>query len=131
MIVQGPEVAEWVMEKAGGMAHNGMTALGYVKDGKLVAGFAFEGFMGKSMTAHQRQDSSATRGFWKAVAEYVFVTCKCERVTGPVPASNEKAVRLNKKIGFEVEAVLKKAGPEGCDMLLMVLWKDKCRMLNW
>lgn len=131
VIVQGPEVAAWVMEKAGGCVHQNMSSMGWVRDGKLVAGFAFEGWTGPNIVAHQRQEGMAPKGFWGAAARYVFETLGCKRITGPVPASNELALRLNKKIGYEIEATLKEAAPDGGDMILMVLWKDNCRMLTW
>ncbi len=131
MIIQGPEVAEWVMTKSGGITHQNMTAMGWTRDKKLVAGFVFESWTGKNVLAHQRQDGMAPRSFWKAVAEYCFITLGCNRVTGTVGEKNEKAIKLNKHIGYEEEARLKGAGPEGEDLVLMVLWKDKCKMLKW
>ena len=131
MIVQGPEVSEWVMTKSGGIVHNHMTSMGLIRDNKLVSGFVFEGYTGKNLIVHQRQDAMASRTFWKAVAEYCFVTLGCTRITGTVSANNEKALKLNKNIGFEEEARLKEAGADGEDMVLMVLWRDKCRMLKW
>ncbi len=131
MIVQGIEVAEWVMTKSGGNAHQHMSAIGWVRDKKLVAGVAFENWTGTNLTVHQRHDAPCTKSFWKAVADYCFVKSGCRRITGPVGSTNEKAIRLNKKIGFEVEATLKEAGKDGEDILLMVLWKQNCRFLNW
>lgn len=127
MIVQGLPVADWVLGKP---AHDQMTGLGCLRDDKLIAGFAFEGYGGKNVWAHQRQEG-LSRELWKAAADYVFNVMGCERVTGPVPASNVKAIKLNKHIGYELEATLKAAAPDGSDLLLMVLWRDKCRILGW
>jgi hypothetical protein len=130
-IVQGIEVADWVADKAGNVMHSKVIGLGYMKEGKLIAGFAFDGWNGKNVNAHQRQDETAPRGLWFAAADYVFNKCGCKRVTGTVPASNEKALRLNRHIGYEIEATLKECAPDGGDLHVMVLWRDKCRMLEW
>lgn len=131
MIVQGPEVAAWVYGATGGMVGPGTIGLGYMKDGKLIAGFAFEAYNGHNIIAHQRQDEMAPRSFWKAAAEYCFHTLKLSRVTGLVNATNEKAIRLNKHIGYEVEFAMKKAADDGGDVIVMVLWPEKCRIFDW
>lgn len=131
MIVQGEEVSKWVMSKTGGMTHDKMTSLGWIRNNELVSGFVFDNWTGHNLLVHQRQDKIASRKFWKAVAEYCFVTLGCKRITGSVSENNEKALALNKNIGFEEEGRMKEAGSNGEDLILMVLWKDKCRMLNW
>lgn len=129
MIVVGEYVARWVMEKVGSYT-DGMTAIGWERDGIIVAGCAFENFNHNNCFGHQRIDSPAPREYWFALADYLFRQCKLKRFTATVEADNEKAIKLNKRIGFEVEATLKQAGKNG-DLLVMVLWADKCRMRNW
>lgn len=131
MIVQGPEVASWVYEAVGSAIGPNTVGLGYVRDKRIVAGFAFESYNGVNIIAHQRQDEMAPKGFWVAAADYCFNKCNLKRVTGMVNASNEKAIRLNKHIGYEIEGVMKNAADDGGDILIMVLWRDKCRILNW
>lgn len=131
MIVQGPQIAEWVMTKSGGQAHSRMVAMGWMRDDKLIAGFAFENWTGKNVMVHQRHDATATKGFWKAVADYIFVTLNCDRMTASIGEKNVKSLKLTEHIGCKEEARLKGAGPQGEDLVLMVLWKDNCKMLNW
>lgn len=129
MIVIGEHVARWVMAKVGSYTE-GMTAIGWERDGVIVAGTSFESFNQNNGFGHQRIDSPATREYWFAVADYIFRQCKLKRFTALVEIDNEKAIKLNKRIGFEVEATLKQAGKNG-DLLVMVLWADKCRMRDW
>ena len=129
MIVVGEYVARWVMDKAGHYV-NDMKAIGWEKDGNLIAGATFENYTGRNMIVHQRMDGSPPRAFWFAFADYSYNQLGCLRVTGLVESTNEKALKLNKHIGFEVEATLKDAGKEG-DLIVMVLWRDNCRFLNW
>ena len=129
MLVKGELVSRWVMEKAGKYCDD-MPSLGWEKDGVLVAGVTFETYTGRSMFVHQRIDSSPPRAFWFGFADYSYNQLGCLRVTGLVESTNTKALKLNKHIGFEIEATLKDAGEEG-DLIVMVLWRDNCRFLNW
>lgn len=129
MIVTGEYVARWVMSKIGAFTE-GMTAVGWEVDGELVAGTAFENFNGNNMFGHQRIDQPVPRHYWFCVANYIFNQCGCKRFTATVEADNLKAIKLNKHIGFVIEATLKDAGRNG-DLIIMTLWPDNCRMLNW
>jgi hypothetical protein len=130
-LVAGPKVAHWVYEKTGGCVGPHTQGIGYELDGVMTAGFAFEGYNGCNVIVHNRIDGWAPRAVWKAVVTYVFVTLGCDRLTAPVPQANKKARALDEHIGLELEATLKGAAEDGGDMLLYVLWKDKCRMLGW
>lgn len=129
MIVVGEHVARWTMEKIGSFTE-GMTAVGWEVDGVVVAGTAFENYNGNNMFGHQRIDSAPPREYWFQVANYIFNQTKCKRFTATVEADNYKAIKLNKHIGFVIEATLKDAGRNG-DLLIMTLWPENCRMLNW
>lgn len=117
------------MEKVGSYTE-GMVGVGWVIDGEIRAGIAFENYNGNNMFGHQRIDANPTREFWVAVADYIFNFCQCKRFTATVEADNAKAIKLNIHIGFEIEATLKDAGRIG-DLLIMTLWRDNCRMLDW
>jgi RimJ/RimL family protein N-acetyltransferase len=129
MLVQGEYVARWVMEKVGSYTE-GMTALGWEIDGVIVAGTAFENWNGNNMFGHQRIDSPPTKGYWITVVDYIFNQVKVKRFTATVEADNYKAISLNHKIGFVIETTLKDAGRNG-DLLIMTLWPENCKMLNW
>ena len=128
MIVIGDHVAHWVMEKVGSYSE-GMKAIGWEKDGVLVAGAVFENWNGSNMFAHQRCDSPP-REYWFQVVNYIFNQIKVKRCTACVESDNHKAIKLNKHIGFVIEATLKDAGRNG-DLLIMTLWPENCRPLNW
>ena len=129
MLVHGEYVARWVMEKVGSYTE-GMTALGWEIDGVIVAGTAFENWNGNNMFGHQRIDSPPPKGYWLTVVDYIFNQVKVKRFTATVEADNQKAISLNHKIGFVIETTLKDAGRNG-DLLIMTLWPENCKMLNW
>ena len=115
MIVQGQEVVDWVAEKTGIKYPVGFTGIGYFSDGKLFAGACFERWTGKSITVHQRVDIHAPRGFWFACVDYMFNHLNCTHCIGTVDSSNDKAIQINLKMGFKLEATIKDAGSKGND----------------
>ena len=129
--MQGQEVALWVYEKTGGFLNDATQGIGWISDGVFTNGFAFEWFNKYNMLVHQRHDKPAVRGLWAACADYCFNDLGLPRITGTVAASNALALRLNERIGFEREAVLRIAAHDGSDLIVIVLWREKCRMLNW
>jgi len=131
MLIFGQNVASWVYEKAGGVVNSTTAGLGWESNGSLVSGFAIDGWNGHNLYIHQRHDKTAPPKLWFSIADYCFNKLGCSRITGIVPSDNDKAISLNKKIGFEQEAVLKKAADNGEDMIVMVLWKENCRFLDW
>lgn len=131
MIVQGIEVALWVAEKTGIVVHDRCQAIGYIRNKKLVAGVVFERFTGKDVLGHQRIDEPVPKSFWMACADYSYNKLGVKRITGLVDKSNEKAVKLNLHMGYRIEATLKEAGSDGGDLLIMAMWRDNCRILQW
>jgi RimJ/RimL family protein N-acetyltransferase len=69
------------------------------------------------------------RAYLRACFAYPFVQLGCRRITGMVAADNEAALRLDFHLGFEYETQLKDALPSG-DLLLLVMWREKCRWIN-
>ena len=129
MVVVDKAIASWVMDGIG-TSNDSMTAIGDVKDGVLIAGFAFENWNSNNLWGHSRIDASPGKQFWIETADYIFNQCGVKRFSATVEASNKEAIKLNLHIGFEIDAVLKDAGKTG-DLLVMVLWRDKCRFLKW
>jgi len=65
-------------------------------------------------------------GFINEVANYVFTTGGRLSMYGMVPADNDKALRLNKHIGFTEVVRLKDAYDIGIDYVLMELRRENC-----
>lgn len=131
MLVYGQEVARWVYEKTGGCVSPNTAGIGWEKDGKIIAGTSIEGWNKVNLFTHQRIDSPPPKKYWFSVADYFFNKLGCSRATALVPKDNEKAHKINKRIGFIQEGVLEKADNDGKDLLIMVLWKQNCKMLEW
>lgn len=68
-------------------------------------------------------------GFVEACCDYIFNTRGMQAIYGWVPANNEKAVKLNKHMGWQVKAVFEDGYVQGVDYLLMELKKIDCKHL--
>lgn len=131
MLVQGFEIVEWIASETGFNIHSNMIGLGYIRNKKIIAGVAYERYTGKSITVHQRVIQHAPRGFWFASVDYMFNKLDCNHCIGLVDSTNQKAIKINLKMGFEIQSTLKDAGSDGSDLLIMVMTKENCRLLKW
>lgn len=115
------------------IVNSGMRAIGLRRDGELVAGAVYEGFNGRNMWVHLAGlpgRSWLNRGFLQAGFHYPFVLCGVDRLSGYVDASNTDARRFDEHVGFQEEARLKGAAPDGGDVILYVMWRHDCRFLG-
>ena len=103
-----------------------------IMEAKLLAGAWFEKYNGVNMNIHIAAMPGAAwlnREFLWYCFHYAFEICNCKRLTGYVEASNFAARRFDEHLGFELEFVQKDAAPGG-DMLVYVMWREKCRWLK-
>lgn len=105
------------------------TFLGWRKGDEVVAGAAYEGFNGRNVWVHLAGVGKTwmSRDFLRAGFAYPFLVCGVDRLSGYVNASNVQARRLNEHFGYQVEATLHGAAPDGGDVLLYVMWRKDCR----
>lgn len=127
-------VGPWFQERVPTLRNlNGKTALGLIRQGKLVAGVLYENYNGCNIFAHWATEPGTfrplTANFLWAAFHYPFEVLGCRRVSGLVEPSNSTAVKMDLKLGFHVEATLKNAAPSG-DLLLMCMLKEDCKWLK-
>lgn len=111
----------------------GMKAIGLDRDGQLVAGVVYEGFNGANIWMHLAAEPGSrwmTRDYLRYCFQYPFNEMGVQRISGYVSASNAQAIRLNEHLGYQREAVLKGAAPDGGDVILYVMRRDDCRFLG-
>lgn len=111
----------------------GMKGVGLEKDGELIAGALYEGFNGQNVWAHLAGKPGKrwmNREFLWYGFHYPFNEMGVKRISGYVNASNTEARRLNEHFGYQEEARLKGAAPDGGDVILYVMWRENCRFLE-
>ena len=112
---------------------SGMKGIGLEKDGELIAGALYEGFNGQNVWAHLAGKPGKrwmNREFLWYGFHYPFNEMGVKRISGYVNASNTEARRLNEHFGYQEEARLKGAAPDGGDVILYVMWRENCRFLE-
>ena len=123
-------VAQWVSEQMpNGAKFYDYYAMGAETNGVMTCGIVFENFNGHNANVHIAV-SKPSKMFLKLLDHafiYSFKHCGLRRLTGLVEADNVKAFKLDMKIGFQVEAVMEKAGSSGQDVFLLVLWPENYR----
>lgn len=126
-------VAHWVANKVEQEASWGsFYAMGIESGGVLVAGIVFNNMNGSNATVHVAV-TKANKLLPKLIehgCNYAFCQCGLRRLTGLVEADNKKALAFDRHLGFEEEFVMKQAGSQGQDMVVLVMWRDSCRWIK-
>lgn len=106
-------------------------AFGLVRGGELAAVVGYQWDNGASCFMHVALDSprALTRKVLGFAFHYPFNIRKLNMVLGYVPSCNERALRLNSRVGFEVLAEIPGAHPYG-SQVLMGLRRENCRWLE-
>jgi hypothetical protein len=117
----------------GFMPSPGAKALGVVHRGELVAGVIYERFNGVHMEVAitaRKGARWATRHTLQHLFGYPFNQMRCIAISALVPASNLQSLNLALKLGFEAEAYVKFAAPDGSPMVVLKMYRDKCRWIH-
>lgn len=111
----------------------GAKALGVVHKGELIAGVIYERFNGVHMeVAITAKHGSpwASRQALKHLFGYPFVQMGCVAISALVPMSNLTSLNLATKLGFEPEAYVKYAAPDGSPMVVLKMFRENCRWID-
>lgn len=127
-------VGPWVANRVGTVwSPNRSTTIGlFSVDTGLMAGVIYEGFNGANIGAHIASvpgKAWPTRDFLWFIFYYPFEQLGAKRITGVVASCNKEAVDFNLRLGFELEATLKDAHPQG-DLLMFVMRRENCKWLK-
>lgn len=133
MIVSTPRETLWsfVNTRVGVPWSEDFRAIGLVKSDCLVAVVAYNGLTRRSCFMHSAIDDPAaiSRTFVRAIFEYPFVQLGLTTVFAMVDSKNERALRLDLKVGFKVANRFEDAGAEG-DLILLYMHRDDCKWLR-
>lgn len=110
-----------------------MVGIGLEEDGQLSAGVIYEGYNGQSVWMHVAAVPGRrwmTRDYLRCCFDYPFNVMNVNRISGWVEADNMEARRFDENLGFKHETTLSKAGKNGTDVMVYVMWKDQCRFIG-
>lgn len=130
MIVSGPDVGHWVMDRIGGFFDPVcMSAIGWESAGRLVAGASFRDWNGVSIEGQIAADRPLTRGFLFAIFDYPFRQLGARKIVATTSADHIRSIRLLRRLGFVEEACLRDAAPGG-DLIICTMRQEDCRFLG-
>lgn len=140
MLVYGQDeiISAWVARQFGQPDDyfNPCRAIGIMKNDKIIAGVIYNNqkktlekpYM-LEMTVASIDKSWATRHNLRALFRYPFAQLKLERVNTQCDASDKGLIMFNKRLGFKVEGLHKKAFPTGSDAISFGMLKGDCKWL--
>jgi RimJ/RimL family protein N-acetyltransferase len=128
--VQGEEIGHWVAQKIeGGYFAEQSSAIGLMKDGKILAGVIYENWNKQTVFCHIAIQGRLTKSYLKAIFDYPFNVLNVQKIIVPVVTDNQKSIKLVTNMGFAEEARIKDGSPLG-DIIFMTLAKKDCRFLG-
>ena len=97
-------------------------------NGKIRVVVMYCSFFGKSCCIHVHGEGNhwATKSFLKTVFHYPFNILKLKVIIGTVAGNNEKALRLNRHLGFRDVAIIPDAHDEG-DLVILEMRPEYCK----
>jgi hypothetical protein len=127
-----PEERAWFSARLGfpltGLAR-GIAAVG--ADGRIRAMFVFDLWSHNAAEAHILVESPiALRPLMRAAARWFFLEQGKGVLMGRVRASNTKAMRLDKHLGFREAYRIRDGAKQGEDMLLVEMRRETCKWLK-
>lgn len=129
-LVSDHEVGYWVAAQMDGDYDKTKShAIGFVRDGKLIAGFVYEKWNGQSVFCHLAIKGQINKTFLKVAMGYAFEGLGAKKIIGPILHSNQKSIKAAKALGFIEEARITNAAPNG-DILLYTMTAEQCRFFG-
>lgn len=132
MVFDAERIGPWVFARAGGTWTPGRgTAIGREMNGELVAGMIYESMNPVNVFCHIAGEGNAwlNREFLWMIFDYPFRQLGVKRMSAPIASTNQACLNFVNKLGFELEATLHDAYPDG-DILIYKMTAEKCRWLE-
>ncbi len=121
-------VGAFVEAQGGGIYRDGMTAVGWERDGQITAGVTYDNFTGVSMVCAIAITAPVTRHWLWYIGYYPFVQAGCRSLLAFVAHDNIRSHRFVQKFGFRRVVDLSDVDPAGLCTLYQ-LRREDCRFL--
>lgn len=138
MIVYGQNelIARWVAEHIEGC--DGFPpdsqAVGVMHEGQCLAGVVWSEYRGHQIMASIYASSprwlARPRETLRELFNYPFKQLGCERVAVVAARSNERALKMNRRLGFKAEGLMRRGWDGVEDAVLMGMLRGECRWIE-
>ena len=124
-------VRAWVAKRIGINGFGPSTAIGVQRDGQLIAGAVYHDYRDGQIEASIASDSPrwATRSVLYSLFAYPFIQCDANRLLVTCDESNDKAMKMNKQLGFTPEGILRQMYYPN-DAIIWGMLKDECKWIT-
>lgn len=124
-------VGKFVMERTG-VSINGYSALGVVRDERLIAGVIWHNYRGHDIEATIASDTPnwAFPSTLRRLFAFPFVQLGVVRVTSIVSRENKASRRFCEGLGFKLEGVCRQGMDGKTDAMIYGCLRDECRVLR-
>ena len=131
--MHGPSDWGWINEQVGILQSEdttGITAID-LDTNRTVGACVMDNWTANSVQAHFMVASPTVlrHGFLEECFDFMFNEKGVKYVYGMVPSDNEKALKLNKHMGFTERLRLPEAFADGVDYVVMECTRDNCKYL--
>lgn len=122
---------QWMKERTHLIFQEDTQGIVAMDEDGIAAMVIFDTFTVRSCNVHMAIERVAAvrAGLFTEVAVHGFHVCGKDRFFGLVPSNNEKALKLNRNIGFEIVTEVPDALDDGVGYTVMRLNKQDCRFL--
>ena len=106
-------------------------AFGVMREGELIAVVGYNGFCGRICQMHVAGDGGhwVNRALLNAAFDYPFRQLDLVAVLSPIAASNERALRFDKHVGFTEVHRVPEGWAHGDDLIILEMRREACRYL--
>lgn len=125
-------IRDWLHDRLGYEISEGVT-IALAREGHLEAVACFHEYRQEhgsiELTFATKSPKWQSRRYIRAIFGYAFGQLGCGRITTFAPAVNSMATRLNDRIGFVREGIMRKAFYGG-DLVMFGMLRDECKWLR-
>lgn len=132
--VNAPGAGDWVMARVGGVFNDKTDHCisRHDHDDSVLGGVVFTGYLYGSILLHMAGSENhwASRDFLWLVYDYAFNQLGVRKCLGLVASDNSRALSIDLRMGFRVEAKLTDMLADGGDLLILTLKRADCKWLK-
>jgi len=130
--INHPGDGDFVMKLIGGrFSENSDHVIAVHRDEHVIGGVVYTGFTGGAIFVHMAGISGANLRSWAypdflwMVFDYAFHQLGVRRLMGLVDATNQTALEIDRRLGFEVAAVLPDMTADGGAVYILTMHRDQ------
>ena len=132
--IDHPGDGEWIMKRLDGTFNAACYhSIAMHRNGCIAGGFVVGDYLGASVAVHMAGDGArwCSRELMWMVFHYAFRQLGCSKVLAPVASDNWRALELDLRAGFRLEAIVRDALAPGRHLMVLSMGLADCRWLDY